>query len=195
MPRAGLSRDAVVEHALGILDAEGVEGLTLTAVARRAGVAVPSLYKHVDGLPELRRLLALRIYEQTTARVGAAVMGRSGEDALAAFVDEYRAATRDHPHRMSLIERVPDDSPEAQKAAAALVEVAYAVVRGFGLVGDDQVHAVRVLRAAVTGFATLESASAYQLPTSIDDSFAFLIRLLTAGLRDAAAAASGAGSG
>lgn len=195
MPRAGLSRDAVVDHALEILDAEGMTGLTLTAVARRAGVAVPSLYKHVDGLPALRRLVALRVYEQTTARVGAAVMGRSGEDAMGAFLEEYRAAAREHPYRMALIERDLDDSPEARKAAAALVEVAYAVVRGFGLNGDDQIHAVRVLRAAVNGFASLESGSGYQLPTPIDDSFAFLTRLLTVGLRAAAAAGSRSGRG
>lgn len=188
MPRAGLSRDAVVEHALEVLDAEGAEGLTLTAVARRAGVAVPSLYKHVDGLPALRRLLMVRIYDDTTARVGAAVMGRSGEDALVAFLGAYRAAVRDHPYRMALLEREPDDTPEAERAATALVGVAFAVVRGFGLQGEDEIHAVRVLRAAVNGFASLETGTGYRLPTAIDDSFAFLTRLLVTGLREAAAA-------
>ena len=46
----------------GVVDDGGPTGyadLTLAAVAARAGVAVPSLYKHVDGLPGLRRDVAL----------------------------------------------------------------------------------------------------------------------------------------
>ena len=54
MPRAGLSPRVVVDLALEVVDDGGPSGwadLGLSAVAHRAGVAVPSLYKHVDGLP------------------------------------------------------------------------------------------------------------------------------------------------
>ncbi|KGM16595.1 hypothetical protein N867_18195, partial [Actinotalea fermentans ATCC 43279 = JCM 9966 = DSM 3133] len=63
MPRAGLNRAAVVDLAQAVADEAGpggFDGLTLAAVAARAGVAVPSLYKHVDGLVDLRRELAWR---------------------------------------------------------------------------------------------------------------------------------------
>lgn len=182
MPRAGLSPDAVVDAALDILDARGPEGLTLKAVADRTGVAAPSLYKHVRGLPELRRLLAIRILGETADRMGAVIMGRAGTDALDAYLTEYRLLAGAYPHRHALIERASYDDPTFAAAADRLINVAYAVVRGFGLEGEDLVHAVRTVRAAVTGFVGLEHELGYRAPTDIDASFAYLSHALAAGL-------------
>lgn len=191
MPRAGLSPDLVVDAALEILDVRGSDGLTLKAVADATGVAAPSLYKHVRGLPELRRLLAIRIINDTAEQMGAVVMGRSGNDALEAYLTEYRRLASQHPHRNALIERASYDDPTFAAASERLVNVAYAVVRGFGLDGEDLVHAVRTLRAAVTGFVGLEQGLGYRAPTDTDASFAYLSRVLAAGLRPSAAPSAG----
>lgn len=183
MPRAGLSPDAVVDAALEILDARGSDGLTLKAIADATGVAAPSLYKHVRGLPELRRLLAIRIINETAEQMGAVVMGRAGNDALKAYLTEYRRLASQYPHRHALAERASYDDPTFTAAAERLVNVAYAVVRGFGLEGEDLVHAVRSVRAAVTGFVSLEQGLGYRAATDTDASFAYLTRVLAAGLR------------
>jgi AcrR family transcriptional regulator len=183
MPRAGLSPGAVVAAALEILDAHGPEGLTLKAVADRAGVVAPSLYKHMRGLPDLRRLLAIRILDDAASRMAIAVMGRAAEDALDAYLTEYRSLARHYPHRHSLIERVSYDDPVFIATSERLINVAYAVVRGFGLDGEDLVHAVRAVRAAVTGFVSLELGLGYRAATDTDASFAFLRRALASGLR------------
>lgn len=183
MPRAGLSPDAVVLAALEILDARGLEGLTFKAVADSAGVATPSLYKHVRGLPELRRLLAIRIIDDAAARMGAAVMGLAGQDALDAYLTEYRNLASRYPHRHALAERASYDDPTFLAASERLINVAYAVVRGFGLEGEDLVHAVRTVRAAVTGFVSLELGLGYRAPTDTDASFVYLSRALASGLR------------
>ena len=183
MPRAGLSPDAVVNAALEILDARGSDGLTLKAIAHATGVAAPSLYKHVRGLPELRRLLAIRIITETAEQMGAVVMGRAGNDALDAYLTEYRRLASQYPHRHALIERASYDDPTFAAASERLVNVAYAVVRGFGLEGEDLVHAVRSVRAAVTGFVNLEQSLGYRAPTDTDASFAYLRHVLATGLR------------
>ena len=54
MPRAGLSTARVVAEAAALSDEIGYDKLTLTLLAERLGVAVPSLYKHIDGLEALR---------------------------------------------------------------------------------------------------------------------------------------------
>lgn len=64
MPRAALSSEAVVDVALRLVDEETPAALTLSAVADRAGVATPSLYKHVRNLAELRDLLSARIMNE-----------------------------------------------------------------------------------------------------------------------------------
>src|SRR5690606_34907355 len=97
MPRAGLSPAAVVTTALSLVDEGGVESVTLAAVATRAGVAPPSLYRHVASLGELRRLLALRVLDEVTELATAAVMGRAGDDAVAGLLTAYRRYVQDHP--------------------------------------------------------------------------------------------------
>jgi AcrR family transcriptional regulator len=46
MPRVGLTHERVVAEAAVVADEVGLESLTLAAVAKRVGVAIPSLYKH-----------------------------------------------------------------------------------------------------------------------------------------------------
>ena len=60
MPRLGLDTAAVVGAAGAIADDQGVDAVTLARVADRLGVRAPSLYVHITGLAELRRLLAAR---------------------------------------------------------------------------------------------------------------------------------------
>jgi AcrR family transcriptional regulator len=64
-PRAPLSRDAIVEAALRVLDAEGMEGLSMRRLGEELGTGAASLYWHVRGKEELFQL----IFERVTAEV------------------------------------------------------------------------------------------------------------------------------
>jgi AcrR family transcriptional regulator len=55
--RPTLDRAAVVEAALGIVDAEGLEAVTLRRVANELGVGAASLYAHVDSKDALVELM------------------------------------------------------------------------------------------------------------------------------------------
>jgi AcrR family transcriptional regulator len=182
MPRAGLTPAAVTRLALEELDESGPGALTLKAVATRAGVATPSLYKHVQSLESLRDLMTVTVLDEVATEIGDAVMGRSGRDALEAFLLAYRGYARRCPHRWTLIEHPTSGDPAVVAAYARVVEIAYAVVRGFGLAADQQVDAVRTLRAAVTGFIALEHGGGYQLARDLDASFRYLIGVLAKGL-------------
>lgn len=182
MPRAGLTPAAVTRLALAQLDESGPDGLTLKAVAARAGVATPSLYKHVQSLEHLRDLMTAAVLAEAAQEIGAAVMGRSGRDALEAFLHAYRGYARRLPYRWTLMEHPNSADEQVAAAATRLVEIAYAVVRGFGLSEDEQVDAVRTLRAAVTGFIALEQGGGYQIARDLDESFAYLTRVLADGL-------------
>ena len=46
--RTTLSREAIVEAALAVLDAEGLEGVSMRRVAQRLGTGPASLYQHVS---------------------------------------------------------------------------------------------------------------------------------------------------
>lgn len=56
-----LTRDAIVEAALVLLDADGLEGVTMRRVAQRLKTGPASLYQHVGGKDELLELVLDRV--------------------------------------------------------------------------------------------------------------------------------------
>jgi AcrR family transcriptional regulator len=181
MPRVGLDAEAVVSAAAELADADGLEQLTLARLADRVGVRAPSLYVHVAGLADLRRRLAARGARELGAALASAAAGLAGEDALRAVATTYRDYARRHPGTYAALQRPPDDDPGAD-AARAPVDVVVAVLRGYDLHGDDAIHAVRVVRAALHGFVSLEIDGAFGLPLDRDESFEALIAVLDRGL-------------
>lgn len=192
MPRAGLSRDAVVAIAVDLVDADPSAPLTLAAVAGRAGVAVPSLYKHIRSLDELRDGVAVVAVSDLADAVESAVDGVTGEQALHAASRAIRAYARAHPGLYAAGQPAPgrQASPEWEAAATRAVDDIAGVVAQAGVPSGRTVDAVRILRSAVHGFVQLEAAGGFGLPDDVDASFERLLDVLWVGfatLRDAAA--------
>ncbi|MBO1418512.1 TetR/AcrR family transcriptional regulator [Streptomyces sp. FH025] len=183
MPRVGLTPDQVVDHALALIDEQGAEALTLASVAARAGVATPSLYKHVSGgLAELRRLIAVRVTEDLADRLAEAAVGRSGDDAVTAVLRAYHAYATEHPHRYSALPQALQPDDELARAATRLVGVIIAVLREYGLEGPEVIHAARTVRSLAHGFASLSIAGAFQLAEDLTTTHDRLITTLTTSL-------------
>jgi len=183
MPRAGLTPQRVVQEAGAVADATGLDRLTLAAVADRFGVAIPSLYKHVNGLDGLRRDLAVLAVRELTAALSRAAVGRAGRDALHAMAGAYRAYATAHPGRYAASVRTPAPGDTEHLAAADdALSVFLAVLAGYGITGPDAIDAIRGLRAAMHGFVALEAAGAFGLPQSVDGSYHRLVDALDAAL-------------
>jgi AcrR family transcriptional regulator len=175
----GLNNERVVAAAAAVADETGLDRLTLAAVAKRLGVSLPGLYKHVDGLDGLRRDLAVRGVRELTAVMTAAAVGRSGRDALHAIAAAYRSYAALHPALCAASVRAPTaDDAEHIAAGIDAVAVLRAALDGYGLAGDDVIHAIRCLRVALHGFVTLEAAGGFGLPQSVDVTFQRLIDAL-----------------
>jgi AcrR family transcriptional regulator len=178
MPRVGLRPAAVVDAAAALADAEGLDAVTLARLAADLGVRAPSLYAHVDGLPDLQRRLAARGAGELGAALQAAAAGRAGGDALAAVAGAYRAYAREHPGTYAAAQRASDLGDEAAPVVATMA----AVMRGYGLEGDDAIHAIRIVRSALHGFAALEAEEGFGIPLDVDETFARLVGVLIKGL-------------
>lgn len=176
MPRAGLSPEALVDIALIELDATDGAPLSLGAVAARAGVKPPSIYKHVAGLAELEALVGARIYDDLGAAVDAASAGLQGADAARAFLHAYRSFAVRHPARYRALPPRPVGHPALEAAGARVMTIAERAVADRS--GDDAIHALRGLRAAAHGFATLEAAGGFGLGADVDASFDLLVERL-----------------
>jgi AcrR family transcriptional regulator len=194
VPRAGLSRAGVASIALELVDEGGALGfdrLTLAAVAARAGVAVPSLYKHVANLDDLRRLVGIASIGELTHTLAAATIGRSGSSAVREAAIAVRGFARAHPGRYAATQVAPhfadpaDDELAAR--AAETFEVLSSVLRGFGLPEEANVDAIRILRSTLHGFVMLELGGGFGLPDDLDRTFERLVDGIVAGMEALAA--------
>lgn len=85
MVRAALTTEIVVDTATGIANAEGLDAITLTRVAKHLNASQPALYRHVDSYDDLIRLLGLRGREELFARLTEAAVGLAGNEAVKAM--------------------------------------------------------------------------------------------------------------
>jgi hypothetical protein len=146
-------------------------------------VRTPSLYSHVGGLDDLRRRLALRSVRELGAAVRDAAVGKARGDALRAAADALRAYALAHPGGYAAAQRAPDpDDAEAVAAAGAAVEVFTTLLAGYGLEGEDAIHATRAVRSAIHGFVAIEAGGGFGMAESVDESFARMVGMLDSGL-------------
>jgi len=182
VPRAGLSPEAVVDAALTLVDESGLDALTFAAVAGRTGVAAPSLYKHVGSVAALRTLVGRRVIDEMTERFTAAVVGRSGDEAVTRLLRAYRDYAVAFPRRYAAMPADPLHDPALVEAGRRLLGVFLAVLRGYGLEGPAAVHAIRAARAIAHGFVSIETAGGFGLPEELDETYERLIRMFVATL-------------
>ena len=184
MPRAGLTPDAVVEAAAALADKQGIEAVTLARLAADLGVRPPSLYKHVDGLDAIRRALAVKGVIEANRRIQQATIGKARDEAMFALAHAYWQFARDRPglYAASLRAARPGEKDVAA-AGEALLGTVLSVLSGYGVKGDDALHATRGLRAIIHGFVSLDAAGGFRLKLNLNESFE---RLLTAFARDLA---------
>lgn len=185
MSRAGLSRAVVVRAAAELADEQGLRQVSFSDLARRLGVKAPSLYSHVAGIDELRAEVTVLALDELADRTDRALAGLSGRTALAALGDAHRAYAREHPGRAEATGVL--DLPVTEglaRAAGRHREQVLAVLRGYDVPDDEQVHAVRVVAGLLRGFAQLEAGGAFaQRAESGDDSWSRGVYVLDLALR------------
>jgi AcrR family transcriptional regulator len=185
MRRAGLDAAAVTEAGAAVADDTGLERLSMGVVAERLGVKTPSLYKHVDGLAALTHRIAILGATEVGDALRDAMQGVSGRDALAAAAQAIRTYVKQHPGRYAATTGArptgPDDPlvPALERTLSSLT----VVLHGYRLDPAQEIHALRMLRSVLHGYASLEAAGAFQIETDVDDSFSWVIDFIDGGLR------------
>jgi AcrR family transcriptional regulator len=184
MSRLRLSNERVVDLAVKMINRKGWESLSLAALAESAEVSSPSLYKHIEGLDGLRRDISLYAVRRLLAVLGEAIMGRSGDEAILTMIRVYRSFLVEQPGLGRALEQAPDRrDKELLEASSRLVDIAVLAFREKLPVREDALHAIRAMRAMAHGFHSLQQASGFGLPLSLDESFERMIQAWLAGLQ------------
>jgi AcrR family transcriptional regulator len=98
-----LSRERIVATAVELLDAQGLDGLTMRRLADRLGSGVMSLYWHVDNKEDVFDLALDSVLEYRGPPQIAAPRDWRGE--VFHMLDDWRASMLHHPWSASLLPR------------------------------------------------------------------------------------------
>ena len=95
-------RDDIMAAAVALLDETGDESaVTLRAVARRVGIAAPSIYRHFADQPSIMLAVVQQAFDELNAELYGALRrrGRRPPDAVVRRLHRYLEFARRHPGR------------------------------------------------------------------------------------------------
>jgi AcrR family transcriptional regulator len=150
-----LSRRAIVEAAMSIIDTQGLDRLSMRALARRLGVEAGSLYHHIASREEVLDEVIALINEEVDLEPLTAP-GR-WQDRLARFARSYHRAFAGHPEMVAVAMQRPIQTPTAldlfDREFALLHEAGWDPVRASAIAaGLDHLVLGSALETFAAGF-------------------------------------------
>nr|WP_152893765.1 TetR/AcrR family transcriptional regulator [Streptomyces adustus] len=150
-------RAACLRAARELLEEDGSAGLSLRAVARRAGVSATAPYRHYADRDALVSAVAAQGYRELAEHLSAAHPAPSTPDDLAAVAVAYVQFALEHPalFRAMFAEPCDPTSEERVAATAVISEYVRTIVRDAFPGADDTGALATTVWALVHGLAFL----------------------------------------
>jgi hypothetical protein len=110
-------------------------------------------------------------------------VGKSGDAAVLAMAQAHREFLKAHPGLAEATVAAPPKKDRVWiEATERVVNTCLLILQAYGLGHDDALHALRGIRSAVHGFATLERNGGFGLPLDVDQSFEWMVAALIDGI-------------
>ena len=155
--RKPLTRDRVLDAAMDLADAGGLESLSMRRVAKDVGVEAMSLYHHVAN----KEALVDGLIDLVFAEIEVAEPGTTGwRSAMRERALSGREALLRHPWAVGLMEGRMNPGPATVRYHDAVL----GCLREDGFALRDAVHAMSVLDAYTYGFALQEKNLPFETP-------------------------------
>jgi AcrR family transcriptional regulator len=180
---ARTSTDRILAAARAILEEDGLDGVTMQAVAARVGVRAPSLYKRVADRAALIKGIADAVTEDLRRTiVPDATTETEPSDQLRAIAHRYRAFVGANRHGYGLL--FAPLPPEMAPDASALAAVGRPIVETMSVLtgGSGALEAARTMVAWAHGFVAMEQAGGFRLGGDVDAAYATGIETILAGV-------------
>jgi AcrR family transcriptional regulator len=168
----GLSRESIVEAAIALIDAEGIDALSMRALGRACGVEAMSLYRYVANKDELLDA----VQEGIVAQMKLPKRRRSWLEHVEGAARELRRILAAHPKAIPLFVR-----PAATEGAFAALEQVWQVLVDAGFDENDALRAVQSMLAFVVGQALWQFNP--EGKRAVDDEFEFGLEVMMLGLK------------
>jgi AcrR family transcriptional regulator len=151
--RGRINRTAIVAAALEVADRDGLDGLSMRAVARELAVVPMALYRHVASKDDLLDALV----EGLLADVELPRPAREWKRGLRALAGALREAGHRHPALVPLLLSRPAISAESHRPVERMLQI----LEQAGLQPRERVTASHVITTYVLGFVLSETSGRF----------------------------------
>ncbi|MDY7084482.1 MAG: TetR/AcrR family transcriptional regulator C-terminal domain-containing protein [Actinomycetota bacterium] len=139
-----LTREKIVEAASALVDAEGLDALSVRRLATELGVQGPSLYNHFPTKSDILDAVA----DAVIANVDLSAFGSAPwNEALRRWAHSYRRVLSEHPNIVPVLAQGPGRRP----ASLAMAEAVYGALVDAGWSYAQATHIGALMRYLVTG--------------------------------------------
>ncbi|TRW43093.1 TetR/AcrR family transcriptional regulator [Georgenia yuyongxinii] len=165
--REPLTRDRVLAAALSLVDAEGVDALTMRRLARELGCNAMALYRYAAS----RDALLDGVVETVMTDLVILADGTDWEAQLRRTAHEFRSIALAHPHVVPLLVTRPLSTPLGLRPLGTVrpLEMLLTLLVGAGFSAEDALHVYRVYFGFLYGHVLTELQELVASPEESDD--------------------------
>lgn len=155
--RRTLSREQVLDRANEMIASEGLNHLTIRALASQLDVRPQSIYNYVDSRDDLLDQVGLTFVNEIADRLMRRLVGVAGKEALWVFAHEFRAGCKQQQHLAPLLLNL-NDLQQLTATHQALVDLYQQMFKSLHLdeAGNTALVASTLYRSALFGFIVQE---------------------------------------
>ncbi len=169
---AKTSAAELLSIARGLVEETGPDALTLGALAGKAGIKAPSLYKHYADRSAVLKAVEISLLHELEAALRTAATGDTPKARMKAMAHAYRAWGKAKPNRYRVIYSGNAFlDPEIRAACLFAAQPLFEELRAAGVPEDRILVESRTIAPYLHGFVLMEIGSAFNLGGDVDAAF------------------------
>jgi AcrR family transcriptional regulator len=170
---AKTSDNVIKSAARKILEAEGLENLSMQTVAEAVGIRAPSLYKHFASRADLLKALTGDALQDLKQAVDKSVRPGSHHSKLQRMANAYRTFAKRNPGAYNLIFNTEAAQEEADLRARMMSAATLLNILSEAIGPDKALLGARTLVAFLHGFIVMETGGLFRFGGDVNAAFNF----------------------
>ena len=179
-----VSKSLVIETACRIADEQGLNNLSLKAVAEKLNVRTPSLYNHIKSLDDLLREVAHKGMRSMNEQMAQVAIGKSGDIAMKSISVEYLNFIIEHPGVYETIQWATwHGTNETAEIFENYIKILSTIILSYNFPSERTDEILNLFTGFLHCFTTLQVRYAFSDPQKVRNDLCNSIDTILLGLR------------
>lgn len=178
-------KEKILRTAIAIANRDGLEAISMHAIAREIKVKTPSLYKHVSGLQEVHDALHAAGLAALLEKVSDIPRNKSSKKRILLFAEQLTDFAQNSPALYQAIQiSYIEKNEEIEQLGEKFMFILFSLFSDYQLSQEELIHVVRSFRSMLHGFLDLNRHEGFKLKTKLDESMKYGIDMLLSFLEE-----------